>query len=269
MPEKVTITKNKLDSLAEVIGSKSNQNVPLTIEGMEDAVLSLITPIGTKSITENGTYDVTEYANANVDVLDKLIITPTYTYNSNDGPIWTIDKIYDEVDAAYTAGKTIMVDAKVYDNSESVYNYYNATFLPPLSGQLNQPYAISIAWFDGEVNKYLEQFYVADSSNKSWILNSTNEYEYPKQLIEKTITANGIYDSSKNSYLSGEFIDGYSKVTVNVPPTTLQSLTIIPSTEQQIFNASSQMSDTALFTCRYTSGSSQSFPIELTIGTNY
>ena len=167
MPEKVTITKSKLDSLAEVIGSKSNQNVPLTIEGMEDAVLSLITPIGTKSITENGTYDVTEYANAEIDVLNKFVITPTYAYSSDSGPTWTIDKTYDEVDAAYKAGKTIVVDAKIYIDSESAYTYCNATFLPLLNGESNQPYTISIAWFDGEVNKYLEQFYVADSSNKS------------------------------------------------------------------------------------------------------
>lgn len=127
MPEKVTITKNKLDSLAEVIGSKSNQNVPLTIEGMEDAVLSLITPIGTKSITENGTYDVTNYANAKINVPDVFVITPTYAY-TNDGPTWTIDKTYDEVDAAYRAEKTIVVDAKIYDNSEGLYRYCNATF---------------------------------------------------------------------------------------------------------------------------------------------
>lgn len=127
MPEKVTITKSKLDSLAEVIGSKSNQNVPLTIEGMEDAVLSLITPIGTKLITENGTYDVTNYANTKVNVPDVFIITPTYTASGDNGPIWTIDKTYDEVDAAYTAGKNIVVDAKIFYGTDD-YQYCNTVF---------------------------------------------------------------------------------------------------------------------------------------------
>lgn len=49
----------------------------------------------------------------------------------------------------------------------------------------------------------------------------------------------------------GEYADGYSKVTVNVPPTTLQPLTITPSTEQQIFNTNSQMGDTALMNDMY------------------
>ena len=142
MPEKVTITKNKLDSLAEVIGSKSNQNVPLTIEGMEDAVLSLITPIDTKLITENGTYDVTNYANAKINVPDVFVITPTYAYNSNDGPTWTIDKTYDEVDAAYTAGKTVVVDATIsyIDYSE----YCVATFFMTQISSSQKNYTVRI-----------------------------------------------------------------------------------------------------------------------------
>lgn len=165
MPEKVTITKNKLDSLAEVIGSKSNQNVPLTIEGMEDAVLSLITPIGTKSITENGTYDVTNYANANVDVSEVFVITPTYAYNSNDGPTWTIDKTYDEVDAAYTAGKTIVVDAKIpYSTDYS--QYCSATFYSS-DDSSTRPYTIVIGWYDESDYLYYEQFYGAYLDNKT------------------------------------------------------------------------------------------------------
>lgn len=78
--------------------------------------------------------------------------------------------------------------------------------------------------------------------------------------------ANGIYDPSKNF---NEYASGYSKVTVNVPPTTLQPLTATPSTKQQVFNASSQISDTMLFSYKYSAYGGGLFPVELTIGTDY
>lgn len=71
MPDMVMVTRAKLDSLAEAVGSKSGQGVPLTIEGMEDAVLGIetgIQPSGTLSISKNGTHDVTKYASARVSV---------------------------------------------------------------------------------------------------------------------------------------------------------------------------------------------------------
>lgn len=69
--------------------------------------------------------------------------------------------------------------------------------------------------------------------------------------------------------MSDSYADGYSKVTVNVPPTTLQSLTVTPSTEQQVFNASSQMGNTALMTVYVFGKSNPSLQIPLAVGTNY
>ena len=38
---KVSVTKEKLDTLAEAVGAKSGQSIPLTISEMTDAVLSI------------------------------------------------------------------------------------------------------------------------------------------------------------------------------------------------------------------------------------
>lgn len=68
---KVLITQSKLDTLAEVIGGKSNTNVPLTVDEMITAADSItggggITPTGNIDITSAGVTDVTNYATATV-----------------------------------------------------------------------------------------------------------------------------------------------------------------------------------------------------------
>ena len=68
---KVLVTQSKLDTLAEVIGGKSNTNVPLTLDEMITAADSItsgggITPTGNINITSAGVTDVTNYATATV-----------------------------------------------------------------------------------------------------------------------------------------------------------------------------------------------------------
>lgn len=68
---KVLVTQSKLDTLAEIVGGKSNTNVPLTIDEMITAADSItngggITPTGNIDITSAGVTDVTNYATATV-----------------------------------------------------------------------------------------------------------------------------------------------------------------------------------------------------------
>lgn len=67
MPDKVLVTKSKLDDLANVIGSKSGKGIPLTIDEMVDAVLSIETPL-TKEKTVSPS-------------LTQQIVTPDSGYN--------------------------------------------------------------------------------------------------------------------------------------------------------------------------------------------
>ena len=91
--DRVTVTRERLDSLAEAVGSKSAQGVPLTIEQMRDAVLGIetgIQPSGTKTITRNG---VSGYAVASVDVRPKLQAKEAHP--SSEAQVVTPDSGYD------------------------------------------------------------------------------------------------------------------------------------------------------------------------------
>ena len=68
---KVLVTQSKLDTLAEIVGCKSNTEVPLTLDEMITAADSItsgggITPTGNIDITSAGVTDVTNYATATV-----------------------------------------------------------------------------------------------------------------------------------------------------------------------------------------------------------
>lgn len=89
---KVSVTKAKLDALAAAVANKANEELPLTLDAMREAVNDIRLPSGTISITENGTVDVSQYASASVDVAESSVIDPltitengTYTYNGRGG----------------------------------------------------------------------------------------------------------------------------------------------------------------------------------------
>ncbi len=51
MPDKVVVTKSKLDGLAEVVAAKSGEGLPLTVDGMTEAVKSINTLYQEKTVT--------------------------------------------------------------------------------------------------------------------------------------------------------------------------------------------------------------------------
>ena len=76
----VLVQESSLQDIADAIRSKNGTQDTYKPAEMADAIEAIsgggITPTGTKSITENGTYDVTAFASAQVDV---PTVTPTGT----------------------------------------------------------------------------------------------------------------------------------------------------------------------------------------------
>lgn len=102
MPDKVVITKSKLDSLANAISSKSGQSIPLTIAQMETAVISIPTGSGTfttKSITANGTYNAQDDNANGYSSVTVNVPTPTPT-------LQTKTKTYTPTETAQTEDVT-------------------------------------------------------------------------------------------------------------------------------------------------------------------
>ena len=90
---KVLVTQSKLDTLAEIVGGKSNTNVPLTLDEMITAADSItsgggITPTGNIDITSAGVTDVTNYATATVPQGDFWVGSNNEYYTENGARKW-------------------------------------------------------------------------------------------------------------------------------------------------------------------------------------
>ena len=140
---KVLITQSKLDTLAEIVGGKSNTNVPLTLDEMITAADSItsggggITPSGNIDITSAGVTDVTNYATATVPQGDVNVgvnigyITQNGNFKWHCKPIANIDIGEDE-------GAVGLLDNLFYKAGvDNVYNAIakNTTVTPTESAQ--------------------------------------------------------------------------------------------------------------------------------------
>lgn len=87
---KVSVTKNKLDILANAIANKSGEPLTLTLDEMVSAVDGIdtsgggITPSGNIDITQAGVTDVTNYATATVPSADPFVTTNRW-YSTDSG----------------------------------------------------------------------------------------------------------------------------------------------------------------------------------------
>ena len=123
MAQKVAVTKGKLDVLAQTIGRKANETAPFTITEMTSAVEDyLIRPDGTKTISQNGTHDVTEYESVSVNVSGGSAVLGTKTITENGTYTASSDSLdgYSEVTVNVSGGgSTPTLQSKTATPSES------------------------------------------------------------------------------------------------------------------------------------------------------
>ena len=95
------------DSHEKVKAKGGTTSTPYLLANLPDAIDSIpkgITPTGTKTITENGTHDVTNYASAKVEVAGEDVTTETNAYTTELAELTTAVTALEEELAGKAAG---------------------------------------------------------------------------------------------------------------------------------------------------------------------
>lgn len=94
---KILVSDTNLTNIADVIRAKNGSTDTYKVDEMAEAIRNIesgITPTGELTITENGTFDVTNYASANVNVASSGGAEAVY------GEIWGTDPM-DDINVTY------------------------------------------------------------------------------------------------------------------------------------------------------------------------
>ena len=139
-----------------------------------------IVPSGTSTITENGIYDVTNFASASVSVAGGSSNDFIVTLSQNAYSSLTIDKTFSEIISAFSASKKVVAygDGSPYYMDGSPY-YMGAIYVDEEEFDYIDVYGYS---FSGDnVSAVLREDYYTFGSNYS-IFNNTNYYYEPHNM---------------------------------------------------------------------------------------
>ena len=230
---KVLVTQSKLDTLAEVIGGKSNTNVPLTVDEMITAADSItsgggITPTGNIDITQAGVTDVTNYATATVpETTAYITMDDAEFYTSGANRRWRIygKAIIDPGDS-YDAGW--LGETKVGSYAYNTYAVPSGTTITPTTSSQTIGGANYMMEGAVTVSAMPSGSVTAPSTitgSSATVSTGTNTLTLSKTIsVTPNVTTSG-YVSSGTA--------GNSNVSLTASVTTQAAQTIHPSTTQQ------------------------------------
>ena len=202
--EKVVITKSKLDNLAEIISSKSEEPIPLTIDEMSAAVLDLNLVNNQNNITVTPT-------------VGEQIIAPEPPYTG-------LESVTVEAISPVRSQEDLTTDGPYVDVPKGWYPRSVWGQVGP--GSLETPSFTRTNYTDHVV---LTPTASVSQSGYIWATSSTG--------TSVTISASDVTKGTKTINQNGTFdVTNYKNASVNVPAPTPTALTITPTTSQQDFS---------------------------------